>query len=218
MKTALITSAFTAVIALATPALAQELEPKEKARRDALAAAEAGSLSAEALFPFDFKVQTLGAKEGAGQELSAESLKGKVVVINIWGTWCGFCQEELPYLQALHQRYKDKLIVLGLGREKAKDPAAMVRAFLKGKKLDYPCALIDDAFLAKVPKFGGFPTTIFLDEKGRVRRILVGGQSSDVLEGTALALMGGAPGVKKDGAKKDESKKPTRKAKEAGPF
>src|SRR5690606_16439820 len=43
----------------------------------------------------------------SGEQVSLEDLKGQVVMINFWATWCGPCRREMPHLEALHQRYSD---------------------------------------------------------------------------------------------------------------
>src|SRR5438552_18915040 len=60
-----------------------------------------------------FTVQTVD-----GQTLTPESLKGKVVLLNFFATWCGPCNAEMPHLQKLYERFKDKpFVLMSVGRE-----------------------------------------------------------------------------------------------------
>ena len=73
-----------------------------------------------------------------GRALSTADLEGKVVLVNLWAVWCKPCVEEMPDLQALHEKYADDgLVVVGvLSDMRTKDPD--VRAFIESAGVDYP--------------------------------------------------------------------------------
>lgn len=156
-------------------------------------AAAAAELSPGALFPYDFKVTTL-----AGQELSLKDLRGKVVIVDYWGTWCPPCRMEIPHFVTLGERYKDQLVIVGMTWERGqKGPEVIkqVQAFLAKLGASYPAALIHaQEDLAKVPDLEAFPTTLFLDRQGRVRAREVGYRDLEALEKLVKALVEeGAP-------------------------
>lgn len=99
-----------------------------------------------------------------GKTISSDSLKGKVVVINFWGVWCGFCVKEMPEFQQLYEKYKDdpKVAVLAID---SKDTVEQVKVFLEKKKYTFP-VLMEGNYLEKA-EIAGFPTTWFLDLEGR---------------------------------------------------
>ena len=139
------------------------------------------------LFPFEFTVKDL-----TGKTISSESLKGKVVIVDFWGTWCPPCRQEIPHFVAIHQKYKAQgLEVVGLTYERNSGDAAVtgVLNFMRAARISYPCALIDQEMLKKVPKFEGFPTTLFLDREGRVRARETGYRPYDKLEEVVTALL-----------------------------
>ena len=117
--------------------------------------------------------------QGAQQELS--SLRGQVVLVNLWATWCGPCQAEMPLLQ----QYYDRHLQSGFTIVAVEDgePASDVRSFVAQYKLTFPVWLdpthqaTDHAFHAI-----GIPTSYVIDRSGEVRLMWVGAISDDNLE------------------------------------
>ena len=98
-------------------------------------------------------------------KLSLAALRGKVVVMNFWASWCVPCKEEAPILQAASQRWAGNGVVfVGVDEQDLRGPA---RAFMKRYGITYPL-ISDDGPL--VGHFGvtGFPETFFIDRRGRV--------------------------------------------------
>ena len=145
-------------------------------------------LSEGALFPYDFSITTL-----AGEKLSLKDLRGKVVIVNYWGTWCPPCRSEIPHFVELQKRYKDKLAIVGMTWERGqKGPAVAkkVQAFAKKLGVQYPLALLsEEGDLSAVPNLTAFPTTLFLDRKGRVRAREEGYRDLAALERLVKALL-----------------------------
>jgi len=138
-------------------------------------------------FDFDFKLQAV-----TGQPLAKVDFQGKILVVDVWGTWCPPCRQELPHFIALQDKYGAQGVqVVGLNSENDETVAlqtARVKKAIEEFQINYPCALIDDAFLETIPEFEGFPTTLFIDRQGRVRLKMVGAQSHSRLE-TAVKLL-----------------------------
>jgi thiol-disulfide isomerase/thioredoxin/Tfp pilus assembly protein PilF len=108
----------------------------------------------------DFKLKTLD-----GREVSLASLKGKTVVMNFWGVWCGWCVREMPEYQQLSKKYASDPSVAILTINNDSDVAS-VRKWMAEQKYDF-AVLLDDGFVRR-NKIEAFPTTWFLDRKGRV--------------------------------------------------
>jgi thiol-disulfide isomerase/thioredoxin len=140
-------------------------------------------------FPFAMDLEGLD-----GKPITLDALKGKVVIVDFWGTWCPPCLKEVPVLVELHKKYAARgLEIVGVNcqevpADKAKD---RVRSFLKANNVTYRCALSDDKVEAQVPDFAGFPTTLFLDRTGKVRFKMEGFDpaESGVLEQVVRALL-----------------------------
>ena len=151
----------------------RELRDRVAERATAEARARAKSLFAENQpFPFDFKLPGLDDKP-----VALADLKGKVAILDVWGTWCPPCRMEVPHLVALYKTFHDKgLEIVGLNDEQV-PPAevkATIQSFVKENGIPYPCLILDDATRRQIPDFQGYPTTLFLDRSGKVRAKLVG--------------------------------------------
>jgi len=133
-----------------------------------------------------------GLKDITGKELLAKDNKGKVLIVDVWGTWCGPCRREIPAFRKLQSKYGDRgLRVIGLTWEH-KPPNATIKKHVEGfidtNKINYPIVLLSlEAF--KATGVRSFPTTFFVDRDGFVAETLNGAHSYETLESTALKLL-----------------------------
>jgi thiol-disulfide isomerase/thioredoxin len=158
----------------ALPGYDQHLETWANTIRQRIVERAQATLAAGETFPFDFSLTDLG-----GQPISLSSLLGKVVIVDIWGTWCPPCREEIPsFIQMQTELGPQGLQIVGLNYqeqgETEEEKAETVRKFIEEFGINYPCAMGTDEIQQQVPNFEGFPTTLFIDRSGRVRAKLVG--------------------------------------------
>lgn len=149
-------------------------------------------LAENVTFPFTFTLPGLDSKE-----VSLDQFQGKVVIADIWGTWCPPCRKEIPHFIQLQESFGDKgLQVIGLNYEgdmKFEEAAAKVKQFWEGNGMNYPCLIGDPETQALVPNFRGFPTTIFIDRSGKVRAKVTGYHPYAKLEAIVTELLAEKP-------------------------
>jgi peroxiredoxin len=118
---------------------------------------------------------TLAARDGG--KLSLADLKGQVVMINFWATWCGPCRQEMPLLAQLHDKYEPLGFTM-IGVNVEPDSAAAVD-WLKGVPVSFPILFDTDSAVAG--RFGveGMPSSVLVDRNGQVRYIHRGYKPGD---------------------------------------
>lgn len=132
-----------------------------------------------------------------GKTVSLADLKGKVVLVNYWATWCPPCRAEIPDLIKLQAKYRDKLIVLGISEDEDATPQE-VKAFAAAQKMNYPVIMATPA-LSKIFKgVSALPTTFVIDPEGRIRQRHVGMLRPDTTELETQYLSGALTNVKVD--------------------
>lgn len=103
-----------------------------------------------------------------GGPVSSESLRGKVVLVNFWATWCTPCRVEMPLLQRMAERHREEgLVVLGLSRDVV--PPEEVRAFLTERGISYPVSIVTREAERAFGGIRGYPTSFLIDRRGQVR-------------------------------------------------
>jgi thiol-disulfide isomerase/thioredoxin len=123
-----------------------------------------------------------------GRTISSDSLKGKVVLINFWATWCGPCVVEIPDLVKLQAKYRDQLVVIGVSEDE--NGEALVRKFAADKKINYPLVMSTPELQALFPGVVALPTTFALDRNGKMVQKHVGLLHAEQTEALARVLSG----------------------------
>jgi peroxiredoxin len=106
-------------------------------------------------------------------------LRGKVVLVNFWATWCPPCRKELPSMERLWRQFKDAgLMVLGINVGETGD---QVFAFSNGLEtpLTFPLLLDEDSRVVQSWPVKGLPTTYLVDKQGRIAFGAIGGREFD---------------------------------------
>jgi thiol-disulfide isomerase/thioredoxin len=122
----------------------------------------------------DKPAPAFGGDDLAGEKLSLEGLKGRVVVLDFWATWCGPCVAAIPHIQKLADKFKDQPVtVMGVnGDDKGKE--AKVRKFLETKKITLRQFMDADGSVAKKYLVSGIPSLFIIDKEGVIRDAHVG--------------------------------------------
>ncbi len=116
-------------------------------------------------------------KDLDGKVLKIEDYKGKVVLVNLWATWCGPCRGEMPHFIELQDKYRDQgFEVIGLDVDE--ESVEEINNFAKEMKLNYKLGFADQKMVSafiKLTKLQGIPQTILINRDGRMTGIFSGG-------------------------------------------
>ena len=115
-----------------------------------------------------------------GGTWSLSDLRGKVILVNYWATWCGPCRYEIPQLMKLQEHYGEDLQVIGVSTD-AGDPAN-VEAFAREFNINYPIVMSTAEINRQFPGVFALPTSFVIDTAGRVVQTHVGLINPAVLE------------------------------------
>jgi peroxiredoxin len=109
-----------------------------------------------------------------GESVSLADLRGQVVVLNIWATWCPPCREEMPGLQALQERYADQgLHVIGVSID-GQNAVGAVRSFLESNGITFTILHDADERVTRAFRTMGVPETFLIDREGRLVQRWIG--------------------------------------------
>ena len=183
-----------AILALALLTTASAGAQLSEAKVDELAEAAKADLQAKG-FKFSFT-------DLAGEVVTEgdERFEGKVLLVDIWGTWCRPCRKEAPFLAALYETYKEQgLEIVGIAFEVSEDKAAnieRIKQFLEESKPGYTILYggrtkeTETVLPSSVVRLG-FPTVIIIDGSGTVRKVEAGfwDKSAENIETTVKKLL-----------------------------
>jgi cytochrome c biogenesis protein CcmG, thiol:disulfide interchange protein DsbE len=129
----------------------------------------------------------LVVQELGGQNFDLAALRGKVVIVNFWATWCPPCRGEMPTLDSFYRRYHGEgLEMIGLSADRPHDRSDVQKVM---QSFSYPAAMLDDA---KVNDFGtpsALPKTIVIDGHGIVRAELTPDQTAVTEKSLSAAVL-----------------------------
>lgn len=115
-----------------------------------------------------------------GKKVSLAALRGKVVIVDFWASWCAPCKEEMPVLESLYKRFGDKgLVVLGVSVDNDRKNA---KSFIDGLKVSFPVVHDADKAIAGKFKPPRMPTSYVIDKAGKVRFVHAGFRKDDAKE------------------------------------
>jgi len=132
------------------------------------------------------KAPEISLSDISGEKISLEKLRGKVILLDFWATWCPPCRMSVPDLLELQNRYSaKKLQVIGIGLDK-KDNIIL---FAEQYKINYPVAAGDQSIANKYGGITGIPTMFIIDKKGNIRKKFEGYTRKNVLEAEIEKLL-----------------------------
>lgn len=114
-------------------------------------------------------------KTSHGSTMTLDSLKGKIIVINFFTSWCPPCKKEMPTLQKVYENNKDQgVVVIGINATD-QDTKTAAEQFTKDQNISFPILYDKGGLATKLYKIAALPTTIIVDQQGIIRKIIYGG-------------------------------------------
>ena len=123
-------------------------------------------------------------KDSNGNSWKLSDLKGKVVFLNFWATWCTTCKSEMPYKESLNEKMQGKPFQM-LGILFKDDPENLVPYFAK-YKVNFPTLISSDNEIAGLYGITGVPESFIIDKNGIIRKKFIGSRQWDSPEAIAL--------------------------------
>ena len=112
-------------------------------------------------------------KDLSGKTVKLSELKGKKVYINFWATWCGYCDQEMPDIEKIHNEFKDQnLVILAVN---VAESDYVVKTYVKKKGLNFTALLDKDGKISTdLYKVSGYPTSVFINSDGTISTTIEG--------------------------------------------
>jgi len=111
--------------------------------------------------------------------IALSSLRGKIVLVNFWASWCGPCQAEMPAIQNVFSKYSEQLIILGVNDEDTKDT---MHDFANQYGLTFPLLMDSTGNVSSQYRIRAYPSTYFIDGDGYIFHIMVGSMTESDIE------------------------------------
>jgi thiol-disulfide isomerase/thioredoxin len=142
------------------------------------------------------RAPNLELKDLAGATHKVAELRGSIVVINFWATWCGPCREELPMLATLNHKYAEKKVhFIAVSANEAKD-RSKIDEFLNNNTLSMDIWVGADLDMLERAGLGNvLPATLILDDQGEVVARILGEAREEDIRGPLDWLLGGKVGA-----------------------
>lgn len=139
---------------------------EERLRRERMFLENQGKVVEGALAP-DFTLKDL-----QGKPLALISLRGKYVVLDFWGSWCGWCVKGIPDMKRYYEKYRDKMEILGID---CRDKEEVWKAAVEKHALPWLHVRNEgDPDVSLLYAVSGYPTKIVVDPEGKIAKIVVG--------------------------------------------
>ncbi len=121
------------------------------------------------------------AKTPGGKAIRLSDLRGKVVLVNFWASWCPPCRAEMPAIESVYLAYQGQGLVVLAVNSTIQDNSTNARAFFTENKLSFPILLDETGEITSLYRVQSLPTSFFIDRAGVIREVIVGGPMAQAL-------------------------------------
>ncbi|MDI6640928.1 MAG: TlpA disulfide reductase family protein [Elusimicrobiota bacterium] len=115
-----------------------------------------------------------------GKTLTLSELRGKVIILDFWATWCPPCRAEIPFFVELQNEYKEQLAIVGVCLDR--DDRDNIKKFIEKIGINYPIVMGDPKVVKDYGGIKGIPTTFIIDKNGNIRETIIGYRPKEVFE------------------------------------
>ena len=137
----------------------------------------------------DFTLDTLN-----GESATLSAYRGKVVIVNLWASWCGPCRAEMPAIQKVYAANRQRGLEVLAVNSTFQDSQVDAQAFAQQLGLTFPILLDRDGAVSRRYLLRALPSTFFVDRKGVIRSVVFGGPMTEAVVQTKIeALLQEAP-------------------------
>jgi cytochrome c biogenesis protein CcmG/thiol:disulfide interchange protein DsbE len=135
----------------------------------------------------DFTLDTF-----SGEQVSLADLRGKVVLINFWASWCLPCRAEMKAIQNVYAEYQNQGFVVLAINATYQDEVANATQFAQAEGLTFPLLSDQDGSVDRSYRVLAMPTSFFVDRQGKIVKVVIGGPMAEALIQTQIeSMLGG---------------------------
>ena len=134
----------------------------------------------------DFSLQNL-----EGKNITLSDLRGQVVLVNLWASWCGPCRIEMPAMQQVYETYKDQGFTIVAVNATNQDSVTNALAFAEELNLTFPIVLDVDGEASANYNLRSLPSSFFVDKNGEIQEVVIGSMSESLLRVRVEQLLEG---------------------------
>lgn len=124
----------------------------------------------------DFTLPTLD-----GETVTLSGLRGRVVLLNIWASWCPPCRAEMPAMQRVWEEYQARGLVVLAVNSTIQDTPADAQTFVSENGLTFPVLLDTGGEVTRLYRVSSLPTSFFIRADGTIREVVIGGPMAEAL-------------------------------------
>ncbi|MCH7662674.1 MAG: TlpA family protein disulfide reductase [Chloroflexi bacterium] len=117
----------------------------------------------------------------AGEFVSLSDFRGKVVLVNLWASWCGPCLREMPAMQSVYDQYKEQGFIVLAVNITSQDSRANAIAFAESLNLTFPILFDVNGVVALAYQMRAFPSSYFIGSDGIIHEVIIGGPMAEAL-------------------------------------
>lgn len=124
----------------------------------------------------DFTLSTL-----SGESVTLSDLRGQAVLVNLWASWCTPCRAEMPAMQIVYERYRDRGFTILAVNATNQDSLSSAQAFVEELGVTYPILLDLDGKVSALYQLRALPSSFFINPDGRIQEVIIGGPMAEAL-------------------------------------